>query len=123
MDPTTARAIGKILVTRGRETVSWGTGFLVSADLVLTALHVVADRAADPPSPRGEAVTVLFPDRTTKASIVADRWDRRGDWVLLRCESPPPADPIVLLRQVEPNVSWRTRGFPEAKSDGIDIGG
>ncbi len=60
-------AIARIAIeSEGRE-VSRGTGFLVAPGLVLTALHVVADRHTDPPAFYPGALTLAFPGHTSSA--------------------------------------------------------
>ena len=71
-----------------------GTGTLVAPRLVLSALHVVANRRTDPPQPYPGELTLDFPDFTTTGAILAGAWDRATDWVLIECSEAPPATPM-----------------------------
>jgi hypothetical protein len=49
MHPSVRRAIARIEVRHDRVVIRRGTASLVGDRLVMTALHVVADRTTDPP--------------------------------------------------------------------------
>ena len=98
----------------GAASISRGTGFLVGPDLILTALHVVADRRTQPPTPYPGRIQLEFPGHKTAAAIHETNWDPKEDWVVLRCENPPPVAPLRLAKPPEQNCDWQTYGFPDA---------
>ena len=113
MDRATRQAIARIDISAGGTSLSRGTGTLVGPGLLLTALHVVANRATDPPTFLG-AITVSFPAGTVPATVAEGRWDRRDDWVILHC-TPPPGTTALPLGSVDvPGLEWETYGFPDA---------
>lgn len=79
-----------------------GTGFLVTPNHVLTALHVVAD-SNDHPYPR---IVLRFnmdaeygdgsKEWETSAKIVDRLWSRKQDFAVLECDEAPPSKPLVL---------------------------
>ena len=78
MDALIRKAIARIeVVSDGpNPTVrSRGTGFLVADGIVLTALHVVANRRSDPPEPIPGCIRLTFPGMETEASIDAELFD------------------------------------------------
>jgi|GEM_PF-5364609 len=97
-----------------------GTGTLVSTDLVLTALHVVADRRQDPPVFFAGPIWLTFPGDTVDAVPVAGMWNGREDWVLLRCTRSPavPHLPLGELGAYEQTLEWHTYGFADAYPTG-----
>ena len=101
---------------------SWGTGFLIADGLVLTALHVVANRRERALMPHAGEITLAFPTTRTKASIVDGCFDAAADWALLRCENPPAARPLSLAELTDASP-WETFGFPQAKPDGMAAAG
>lgn len=111
MDDRTRKAVCRIDVGQSR-----GTGTLVAPDLVLTALHVVADRHADPPVPYEGTIALTFPDFAGEADIVEGARDAAADWVLLRLrqEAPEEVRPVPLGRLKGSPVPWTTFGFPDA---------
>lgn len=102
-----------------------GTGALIGERLILTALHVVADRHAQPPTFRAGPIRVTFPSLTTTARVLDRMWDARADWVLMECTEAPTVDPLPLdtLRPDEHDVPWETWGFPDAYPTGMRIVG
>ena len=117
-------AIARITVVAGSQTVSRGTGTLVGERLVLSALHVVANRRTEPPEPFPGAITLEFPDFTTQGTILTGAWDRIADWVLIECADVPPATPMPMASLVESKREWDSYGFPEAnKRDGLLLSG
>jgi hypothetical protein len=121
-------SVVRVVVRDGKGTeVSQGTGFLAAADLILTALHVVAKKEADPPRWLGD-IQVEFlgaagAATTMLAKVVDSCWDTAQDWVLLRCEAPakgenpPPSvpegvHPLPLVRNAIADAKWQSRGYP-----------
>ena len=107
-------AIARIEVTAAGEVVSRGTGTLVSDRLVLTALHVVADRRSQPPQPIDGAIKLTFPGFEASARIADDAFDGAFDWALLECDEAPPAQPVSMATLDRSGVRWETFGFPDA---------
>ena len=100
-----------------------GTGFAVARDLVVTCLHVVADRKKTPVVPDG-AIEVRFPGHDGISAELVD-FDVLADWALLRCVVPEGIDPLV-LRPATPGGglkrSWWTFGYPDLnKVDGSTV--
>ena len=117
-------AIARITVVAGSQTVSRGTGTLVGERLVLSALHVVANRRTEPPEPFPGAITLEFPEFTTQGTILTGAWDRIADWVLIECAEAPPATPMPMASLLESKRKWESYGFPEAnKRDGLLLSG
>lgn len=117
MDPVIRQAIAKIEVIpegQGSGVASRGTGFLVADGLVLTALHVVANRRADPPQPIPGTIRLTFPGFVTEATLHAELGDSHEDWVLLDCRESPPARPIPLADWQSTGDPFETFGFPDA---------
>ena len=114
MNRGTREAICRIDVLQDTGSVSRGTGTLVSPDLVLTALHVVADRNASPPEPYPGKIQLTFPNFQTEAVIHENLMDPATDWVLLKCQVPPKVEPVSLGRLKQSGVDWETYGFPDA---------
>ena len=108
------KAIARIDVTHDGNNISRGTGFLVTERLVLTALHVVANRRSDPPEPFPGTITLQFPGHSTQAQIYEQFFDRSADWVLLKCVDPPQCSPIPLVKLEADGLQWQTYGFPDA---------
>ncbi len=104
-----------------------GTGALIGDRLVLTALHVVADRTQDPPDWYGGPITLTFDGATEsiEAEIEPEQWSRVDDWVLLRCKKDPGVKPLPIHEFDGDDVGrpWRTYGFPQMKSDGMTFEG
>lgn len=92
-----------------------GTAFLVSDTQALTAFHVLKELA-------GATVELEFADRT-RETCRAIAWDTEADWLLLERLAPVarPWLPLMLWDLGQP--AWRTRGFPTAKPDGMNVGG
>lgn len=90
-----------------------GTGWLVSADHVLTAYHCLGGVAA-----KGTAIKVSFGvgSSASKHSAVVDAFDEELDVCLLRLADASELRPIpVLTNAVRPGERWRSFGFPVAK--------
>jgi len=121
MQPLLRQAIARIDIVQGERSAGHGTGCLVAPDLVLTAMHVVANRQASPPSLLAGTIVLTFPTHRCEATVVEGRWDPRSDWALLRCVTPPPGvRPVPLADSVSDGEEWETFGFPEANSrDGL----
>ena len=124
MEPAIRNAITRIDVMEKGQSTSRGTGFLVADGLVLTALHVVADRRETVLTPiRGE-IELTFPTVSAKATIHEDYWDRLADWVLLRCDSLAGIRPLPLAELRDDGCGWETYGFPDANpQDGMENSG
>ncbi len=124
MKPRIREGIARIDVMQAGRSISRGTGTLVADGVVLTALHVVADRARELLSPYPGEILLTFPTQTTKATILESYFDRNADWVLLRCEIPPAIRPVPLAELREAGGPWETFGFPDANPrDGmVNIG-
>lgn len=113
-----------------------GTAFLVAPKLALTALHVIADRRQSPITPYRELELVFAVSGGSLGYRCAARWvpgaaDARADWALLELTEPLPpdlAEPLLLdeLNAIDlegGELGWRSLGFPEAKADGLEVGG
>lgn len=112
-----------------------GTGCLVTEELVLTALHVVAFREAQTLTPKAAEFDLIFPSVSVKATIYAlelpagerDKyWDRDSDWILLKCATSPVVDglprPLPLSELHEDGGDWETFGFPDSNPmDGLAL--
>src|ERR1700730_11321257 len=118
MQPIIRNAIARIDVMQQGRSLSRGTGFLVADGLVLTALHVVADRNQQSLTPYPGEIVLTFPHGSIKASIYENYWDRLADWTLLRCETSLDPDgalrPLPLAELREEGGAWETYGFPDA---------
>ena len=99
--------IARIQVKAGAHVVSRGTGTLVGPRLVLSALHVVANRRTDPPQPYPGELILEFPDFTTTGTILEGAWDRSADWVLIECAEAPAARPMRLAELRESKREWQ----------------
>ena len=124
MDDRVRSAIARIdVIAENGTSVSRGTGFLVTDRLVLTALHVVAQRR-DPPAPLPGSISVQFPGQRVIATIHESpagtpSWDLQSDWVLLECEPVPRLEPVPLATLQTWGAQWETFGFPDTKPDGM----
>ena len=98
-----------------------GTGFLITDRLVLTALHVVADRRTVqmPTAP----IEVHFPSGSTVARPIEGAWDQLADWVLLECAQAPGPPPMPLLVVEHGRPAWDAYGFPDANPMGMRVDG
>lgn len=114
MNPTVREAIARIDVLQGGQSASRGTGTLITADLVLTAMHVVADRSAASLALYNGTITLDFAGFVTEAHVVDRGWHPNADWILLRCKTPPPRAPLPLADTVADGAQWETFGFPDA---------
>jgi hypothetical protein len=102
-------AIARIDFRTADGSLSRGTGFLVTDRLVLTARHVVADGNELVKGP----LTLQFPARSVKASVVEACTDVESDWALLECEEALDTPPLKLANLEEDGVQWTTFGFPK----------
>lgn len=108
-------AIARIdVIDPSGQVVSRGTGTLVGPGLVLTALHVVADRKADPPQRLPGKIILTFPSYQIEAEIHATLLNAKADWVVLTCVQNPALVPVTLGRLKQAGVDWETHGFPDA---------
>jgi hypothetical protein len=111
LGPQATRAIARIEVDGGLDAPRRGTGFLITRELVLTALHVVEGAAR---------IELVFEAGRTVAHRTAATVTRPGpggadgDWALLTCATPP-ADTIPLpldaLIPAAGPVGWDTFGY------------
>lgn len=126
MDPSVHSAIARIEVKRGADVIRRGTACLVGDNLVLTALHLVADRTAVPPQfLRGE-IELRFPDhQPVQATVVEGKWDPLEDWVLLASTGLPQKTlrPLALVTLDRDGMEWTTHGFPDAEPGGLTVHG
>jgi hypothetical protein len=117
MEPLIRKAIAKIEVVAdgpGSTVKSRGTGFLVGDGIVLTALHVVANRRTDPPEPIPGKIRLTFPDVQTEATMDPELRDAHQDWVLLNCRDKPRILPIPMADWQSTGAGFETFGFPDA---------
>ena len=115
MDSALRNAVARIDVLQDGKSIARGTGTLVTDWLVLTALHVVADRHQNPPVPYEGTIRLSFPGHQTEAVIHEGHLDPTGDWVLLECADPPRARPMPLADLDRSGVDFLTFGFPDAE--------
>lgn len=90
-----------------------GTGWLISANHVLTACHCLGDGAA-----KGTVIEVSFGvgPSGSKLSAVVDAFEEQLDVCLLRLADTPELTPIpVHAEAVRPGERWQAFGFPVAK--------
>lgn len=123
MESILRNAIARIDIMQNGRSASRGTGFLVGDGLVLTALHVVADRTQLSLAPYPGEIVLTFPGGTVKAAIDERYWDRLADWALLRCPSMPSIRPLPFAELRDDGMNWETYGFPDANPGGMAIGG
>ena len=118
-------SIARIVVIAGAQTVSRGTGTLIGPRLVVSALHVVANRTSDPPAPYPGEIRLEFPGFTTAGTILPNAWDAKLDWVLIECaEEPPGVTPMPVASLNENKREWESFGFPDANAtDGLLLSG
>lgn len=117
MEPEIRAAICKIEVGG-----STGTGTLVAPGLVLTALHVVAERRDGKPLPG--PIKLSFPEGSFEATLIEGRFSSELDWALLRCSTTPAAAPLPLAEARSSGVAFESFGFPEAQPlDGMVVAG
>ncbi|HEY0556142.1 MAG TPA: trypsin-like peptidase domain-containing protein, partial [Thermoanaerobaculia bacterium] len=114
MEEAVRRAIARIDVVDGAQVLSRGTGALVGPGLVLTALHVVANRHQDPPQFLPGRIVLTFPGGSREARPHPDFWDRRADWALLTCDELEGVRPLPMADLQTSGDSWETYGFPDA---------
>jgi len=130
-------AIARVEVIHNADVTHRGTAFLVSRDLVLTALHVVADRSSTAGLvlyPGEIKLTFFFPDDSqkrkrreqheTSGKVVNSCWNLPQDWILLKCTVPPrKTKPLPLVRHADDGSRWKTYGFPDDKPDHFETTG
>lgn len=120
MDQKTRDAIAKVTVTRP-DGAGRGTAFLITKDLVATALHTVADRREETPAPYGPIV-LEFQSHTTQADLVG--YDKEADCAVLRCVNPPRAAPLQMRGLGRSGDPWQTWGYPNLQSlNGLALDG
>ncbi|HEX3551690.1 MAG TPA: trypsin-like peptidase domain-containing protein [Thermoanaerobaculia bacterium] len=114
MEDAVRRAIARIDIVDGTQVLSRGTGFLVGPGLVLTALHVVANRHQDPPQFLPGRIVLTFPGGSREARLHPSFWDRRADWALLTCDPLEGVRPLPMADLQSSGDTWETYGFPDA---------
>ena len=120
MEPVLRNAIARIDIIEDGKSVGRGTGTLVAKGLVLTALHVVADRKAKPAVPYPGTIRLTFPTHTTEAVLDDRCFAPAADWALLVCVDPPGVRPMPLAELDDTEVDFVTYGFPDTQPrDGL----
>jgi serine/threonine-protein kinase len=115
MNRAAREAIARIdVIDPSGQVVSRGTGTLVAPGMVLTALHVVADRRTDPPQRLPGRIILTFPSVQVEAELHATLSSAKADWVILLCPTTPTLTPVTLGRLAQAGVDWETFGFPDA---------
>ncbi len=115
MDALVRNAIARIDVNDGGKNLSRGTGCLVADRLVLTALHVVANRFENPPAAYPGTITLTFPECKVEATLYETYYDPQGDWAILKCEESVPIQPLPLADLRESGGEFVTYGFPDSQ--------
>lgn len=115
MEPLVRNAIARIDIMQDGRSVSRGTGTLVTDRLVVTALHVVADRAQQPPAPIAGTIRVTFPTGSCDAVVLREYVDTQADWALIECQAPPRVRPLPLGELTSADSEFSTFGFPDAQ--------
>lgn len=126
MDERTRRAIVRLEVVEDGEVISRGTGFLVAPELLLTALHVAADRKNTPPRALpGELRAWFFGEREPRpARLLLEYAGASDDFALLACTPPPESRPLPLGVLEKSGGTWEAHGFPDTTPiDGMGFGG
>ncbi len=106
---TRTAAIGRLLVLRDGTPVHSGSAFVVAERLILTALHVIADRTARNAPLRGDLQLRLHGETFT-ATLVQRDLDH--DWALLELDRPTAAAPMPLSDLRHDASTFSTWGFP-----------
>jgi hypothetical protein len=115
MESLLRQAIARIDIMQDGRSTSRGTGTLVTDRLVLTALHVVADRTAQPPAPLPGTIRVTFPTGSCDALVLRDYMDAHADWALVECQAPPRVRPMPLGEVTSTDSAFTSFGFPDAE--------
>ncbi len=111
-------AIARIVVNRDDGTERIGTGFLVARQYLLTAFHVVGDRAkTDDITPNIFTHISVYFDHIgfkTTATVVPGAFDVLSDWALVQIDqAPQDVLPIPLgAIQDEDKIEFKTWGYP-----------
>ena len=106
-----------------------GTGFLISDRHLITAMHVVADRAAalrgGVPPPPTVSVTLHKAVVSTRAELVDGGYDPLHDWALLALEEPCAGVTPIPLAPIRHSNALRFEafGFPADHSGGLVVAG
>ncbi|MBK9967227.1 MAG: trypsin-like peptidase domain-containing protein [Holophagales bacterium] len=118
-------SVGRVEVQRHSGWIPAGTGFVVGKDLVLTALHVVADRAAPILAPRGPLRIVLGATGSgTRREVglrLGENRDPDDDWAALATEEAVDVAPLALSARLPvEKEGWWTFGYPRLNDkDGL----
>jgi hypothetical protein len=117
MNSSIRNAIARIELIHDGIITRRGTACLVGENIVLTSLHVIADRTATPVFFPGE-IRLTFPTYSATARVLDAKWHAAEDWVLLASEGPSTAN-WLSVGVLAPNdhVQWETYGFPDAQPD------
>lgn len=99
-----------------------GTAFVISEHLALTACHVLEALVNSSIKPSSETVNLYFADLSTEPCR-AIAWDVKADWLLLERLAPVTRPVLRLMALSQGQPLWRSVGFPEAKRDGLRVGG
>jgi WD40 repeat protein len=89
-------AVCRISVRASKTAESRGTAFLVAPDLVITALHVIADRTPVAPRFYASEYSLDFPWGTVAGAVVSEAFNHSEDWAVLRLSSVAPVQPLPL---------------------------
>jgi len=123
MDPELLRAICKIepRVKGGKR----GTGCLIAPDIVLTALHVVANRSPQKVEAH-EYIEISLGNFKTTAEVIPQGFSGELDFALLRLKEQYPSSvrTLELAELVDEDRSqFESFGYPNARPEGLVISG
>ncbi len=111
------RAIGRVDTRFPDGLELRGTCFLVTGDLVLTCMHVVANLGSDDWRNDLGEIYITFENHVSKASLTSDYYSVEEDWALLKLENPSPDSPLTLSDDVSMGAEWQSFGFPDTSPD------
>src|SRR6267143_2732165 len=97
---------------------SWGSGYLISSQLVLTARHVLLTSEADDAEVAKDCDVLLFGDTEWAPAKLA--WsDRAKDAAVVKVDGLPAGQDLVRWGRLEGAVpfTWTAVGFPHASID------
>jgi tetratricopeptide (TPR) repeat protein len=96
-----------------------GTGYLVSANRIVTCLHVVNAIKV------GESVTVTFPGVGPSQATLTKQTDERSDTAILEWDQPvPTVVPLRLAKATQRKAVWEGYGYPGSTAgQGLPIDG
>jgi uncharacterized protein YjbI with pentapeptide repeats len=110
---------------------SWGTGFAIAPDRILTALHVVGKVVDGELRLHAEAIRIIaavaggadvrFPVAVCSRDDIGDDFDPELDWAAIRVDAdafPGLALPALgAVAESDQDATWSTYGFPESSPD------